>query len=141
MSAGRTFIDTNILTYLFDDSEPKKQAAAARRLEKEHRERDLVVSTQVLQELYVSLTKGRAPIATSEIAEQAVREASSYTVVQVDTRLVLSAIVLSREHQLSFWDSLIVRAAAEVSCDLLLSEDLNDGQVVLGVRIENPLSR
>jgi predicted nucleic acid-binding protein len=138
MNVDRMFVDTNVLTYVFDDSEPKKQLAASLRLDCEHGECEIVVSTQVLQELYVSLTKGRAPIATPELAERAVRTAAGYSVVQVDTELVLSAIEACQRHQLSFWDALIVRAAARAGCDLLLSEDLNHGQVVDGVRIENP---
>lgn len=125
MSAGRTFVDTNVLTYLFDGAEPEKQAIARRRLLREQREREIAVSTQVLQELYVSLTKGRAPIATADIAEAAVREAAGYLVAQIDTQLVISAIDASRRHGLSFWDALIVRASAEVHCDRLLSVELS----------------
>lgn len=141
MSVERTFVDTNILAYLFDDSEPKKQAAAKERLDREQREHEIVLSTQVLQELYVSLTRGRKPIATPQIAERAVREVAGYTVVQVDAPLVLSSIETCQRHQLSFWDALILRAAAEAGCEMILSEDLNDGQVVDGVRIENPFAR
>jgi predicted nucleic acid-binding protein len=136
MSADRVFIDTNVLTYLFDDSETEKQAAAEELLTEETRE--IFVSTQVLQELYVSLTKGRDPITTPEVAERAVREAAAYSIVQIDAELVLSGIELSRSSQLSFWDALILRAAARADCGTLLSEDLNHGQVVDGVRIENP---
>jgi predicted nucleic acid-binding protein len=139
MSAERTFVDTNVFTYLFDDAEPKKQQRARERLEKEQSERELVLSTQVLQELYVSLTKGRNPIATAEIAEAAVREAASgYTVINVDAPLVLTSIELCRSAKISFWDALIVRAAAFSGCVRLLSEDFNDGQVIEGVMIENP---
>ena len=79
-----------------------------------------------------------SPIALPEIAERAVREATAYSVVQVDVSLVFSAMTASRKHRVSFWDALIVRAAAQARCDLLFSEDLNDGQVIDGVRIENP---
>jgi predicted nucleic acid-binding protein len=140
MSADRTFVDTNVLAYLFDDSERKKRDRARERLEREQREREIVLSTQVLQELYVALTKGRAPIATAEIAETAVREASGFTVVQVDTPLVLSGIQASQRNRISFWDALIVRAAAQSGCALLLSEDLNHGQVIDGVQVENPFA-
>jgi predicted nucleic acid-binding protein len=102
MSAERVFVDTNVLRYAFDDAEPEKQERARTCLTSEQRE--IFVSTQVLQELYVSLTKGRDPIATTEVAEAAVRAATGYSVVQIDTTLVLSAIALSRAHQLSFWD-------------------------------------
>jgi predicted nucleic acid-binding protein len=138
MSAERTFVDTNVFTYLFDDSEPEKQSAARARLEREQKEREIVASTQVLQELYVSLTKGKRPIATSQIAEAAVRAAAAYTIVHVDTALILAGIAASRKHRISFWDALIVCAARAADCDLLLSEDLNDGQVIEKVRIENP---
>lgn len=138
MSADRVFIDTNVLAYLFDDSEPAKQKQAERRLLEESRE--IFVSTQVLQELYVALTKGREPIATADVAERAVREVAGYSVVQIDPPLVLSAIEACRTHQLSFWDALIVRAAAQADCSTLLSEDLNAGQVIDGVRVENPFA-
>jgi predicted nucleic acid-binding protein len=58
--------------------------------------------------------------------------------VRVDLDLILAAIDLSRLHSFSFWDALIVRAAAAAGCGLLLSEDLQHGQVVDGVRIEDP---
>jgi predicted nucleic acid-binding protein len=138
MNAERVFVDTNVLTYLFDYSEPKKQAQAERRLRAETRE--IFLSTQVLQELYVSLTKGRKPIATPELAERAVREASRYSVIHVDTALVFAGIEASRRHRISFWDALIVRAAVQGDCEALLSEDLNAGQVIDGVRVENPFA-
>lgn len=140
MSADRTFVDTNVFAYLFDDSEPKKQATAGKRLEQEQRARELVVSTQVLQELYVALTRGKSPIATPEVAERAVREVSTYTVAQVDSTAVFAAIAASRQSRISFWDALIVRAASDSGCSVLLSEDLNDGQVIEGVRVENPFA-
>lgn len=138
MSADRTFVDTNVFAYLFDDSEPQKQATAATRLEQEQRKREIVVSTQVLQELYVALTKGKSPIASPELAERAVREVSTYTVAQVDATAVFAAISASRQSRISFWDALILRAAADSGCSVVLSEDLNDGQVIEGVRVENP---
>lgn len=136
--SARVFVDTHVLTYVLDDAEPSKRNAARERLLAEQSEHDLVVSTQVLQELYVSLTRGSHPIASSKVAESAVRDAARFTVVQVDVPLVMAAVVTSREHRISFWDALIVRAAVEAGCDRLLTEDLNAGQVIDGVRIENP---
>jgi predicted nucleic acid-binding protein len=118
-----------------------RSSVARERLAAEQQDREIVLSTQVLQELYASLTKGKSPIATAEIAESAVREASiGYTIVQVDASLVLSAIATSRRDSVSFWDALIIRAACVAGCDRLLSEDLNDGQTIDGVRIENPFT-
>lgn len=136
--SARIFVDTNVLAYLFDDSEPKKKATARRRLESAHAEHELVLSTQVLQELYVALTRGAAPIATHEIAERAVREAARWTLVQVDLALVLSAIEARARHHISFWDALVVCAAVQAGCSTLLTEDMNDGQVFDGVRVESP---
>ena len=136
--SARVFLDTNVLAYLLDAAEPKKQARARRVLETELADLELVVSTQVLQELYVCLTRGRAPIATPEVAERAVRDAAAFTVIQVDVPLVLSAIAESQRSQLSFWDALVVRAAVSAGCTRLLTEDLSHGQVFDGVRVENP---
>ena len=138
--SDRIFIDTNVLAYALDAAEPRKQKIASRRLDSEQRRGELVVSTQVLQELYVCLTRGKYPIASSEVAERAVSDAAALTVVQVDTALILEAIAHSRTSKLSFWDALILRAAAAAGCTALLTEDLNHGQVVDGVRIENPFA-
>jgi predicted nucleic acid-binding protein len=138
MNAERVFIDTNVLTYLFDSAEGDKQKRAERVLAEETRE--VFVSTQVLQELYVSLTKGKSPITTSDVAEQAVREASKYSVVHIDPALVFSAIEVARKHKISFWDALIVGAAARAECGAVLSEDLNAGQIIEGVHVENPFA-
>ena len=136
MNAERVFVDTNVLTYLFDAGQHDKQRRAEHALKSEKRE--MFVSTQVLQELYVSLTKGKNPITSPETAEQAVRAASEYSVVHIDIALVFSAIQSCRKHRISFWDALIVRAAAQAECGAVLSEDLNDGQLIDGVRVENP---
>ena len=94
----------------------------------------------ILQELYVSLTKGGNPIADADLADRAVREAANYSIVQIDVPLVLAGIETARRFRISFWDALIVRAAHQAVCDVLLTEDLNDGQVFDGVRIENPFA-
>jgi predicted nucleic acid-binding protein len=140
MSADKVFVDTNVLTYLFDDAEPEKQKLAGERLRSEQRQRELVVSTQVLQELYASLTKGPQPIASAAVAERAVQHAAGLSVVQVDVPLVLQAITRSREQSLSFWDALIVGAALGAGCSVLLSEDLNDGQLFEKLRVTNPFA-
>jgi predicted nucleic acid-binding protein len=135
--SGRVFIDTNIFAYVFDESDPTKQAEAVRTLERE-RDGEVVASTQVLQELYVCLTRGADPIASSEVAERAVLDVAKLTIVQIDAPLIHEAIVSSRRNRISFWDALIVRAASTGRCDRLLTEDLSHGQVLDGVRVENP---
>jgi predicted nucleic acid-binding protein len=138
--SDRVFVDTNVLTYLFDASEPEKRTRANQVLSAETERAELVISTQVLQELYVSLTRGKDPIATPELARQAVDAAAGYSVVQIDLGLVRAGIRVSQGAQLSFWDGLIIAAAASAGCMRLLTEDLNAGQIIEGVRIENPFS-
>lgn len=136
--SDKVFLDTNVLVYPFDPSEPDKRAAAIRRLMREQARGACVVSTQVLQELYVALTRGAAPICAREVADEAVRAASRLEVVVVDTSLVLAAVSASRRWQVSFWDALILCSAAAAGCTVVLSEDLNAGQDYGGVRVESP---
>ena len=140
MSGERVFVDTDVLVYAFDDAEPKKQKRAVHTLSERLAGSQIVVSTQVLQELYVALTRGTAPIATPEIAERAVRDASAFMVVQVDVPLVLEAIGEAQRRSISFWAALIVRAARSAGCDTLLSEDLGTGETIDGVSVQNPFA-
>ena len=97
-----------------------------------------MVSTQVLQEFYVIATRKLDPALDAAKAHRAVQHLCALPVVSVDPDMVLSAIRRSQAAQLSFWDSLIVEAAVHGQCQVLLSEDLQDGRVMDGVRIENP---
>ncbi|MDR0284546.1 MAG: PIN domain-containing protein [Propionibacteriaceae bacterium] len=133
MSAG-VFFDTNILVYVFDDRNPSKQAAA-RELVKTH---SLVVSTQVLGEFYVTTTRKLSVPLPATAAAEAVNYLLAQTVVPLTGPLVAQAISTSQRYQLSYWDALIIEAAATAGCTTLLTEDLTDGQVIRGVRVENP---
>jgi predicted nucleic acid-binding protein len=101
---------------------------------------DLVVSTQVLQEFYVVITRKLKNPLSEERAARAVRGIAKLDVVGVDVPLVLAAVDRSRAAKISLWDALIVEAASRAGCDGVLSEDLNAGQVMHGVRIENPFA-
>jgi predicted nucleic acid-binding protein len=138
--SDRVFLDTNVLVYLFDGSEPKKRERAQARLSTERRKSELVISTQVMLELYNALTRGPHPICQHEDASAAVREAGKLTVVQVDPPLILEAIAARREEQLSLWDALIIQAARVSGCARVLSEDLCDGRTYGAVLIENPFA-
>jgi predicted nucleic acid-binding protein len=95
-----------------------------------------VVSTQVLQEYFVAATTklGLSPAVARENVERFAR----LDVVLVRPELILGAIDLHQLNKVSFWDALVVRCASATSCSVLLSEDLNHGQVIDGVRVENP---
>lgn len=134
----RSFLDTNVLVYLFDRDSRAKQQRAREVLEEEAAGGNGVISTQVLQEFYVSVTRKLAEPLEPEAAFEAARALSLLPVVQVGIDTVLAAILKAQAAQLSFWDALIVQAAVEGGCKRVLTEDLEHGRVIDGVRIENP---
>jgi predicted nucleic acid-binding protein len=138
--SDRSFVDTNVLVYLFDADAVDKQAAARRLLASAGEEGDLILSTQVLKEFYVSVTRKLGKPLPPDEALKATRALGELPVVQVDPETIYAAIELGRRFQLSFWDALIVEAARRGDCDRLLSEDLQDGQEIAGVRVVNPFA-
>jgi predicted nucleic acid-binding protein len=134
----RVFFDTNILVYLFDADDEVKKEMARTRFEADASASRVLLSTQVLQEFYVSVTgKLSVPLAP-ETAEAIVHDLSLLPIVAIDTDRILAAIHRSRTLRLSFWDSLIIEAALAGGADRLLTEDMQHGQIIEGLRIENP---
>ena len=134
------FFDTNILVYLFDADSPDKRRKARALFQKHAEGGDILLSTQVLQEFYVTVTRKLArPLGAAAASETASRLAE-LPMVQIDSALILSAIQRSRNDQLSFWDALIVQAAIEGHASTLYSEDMQHGQVLDGVRVDNPFA-
>lgn len=139
MPAGKTFVDTNILAYAQDADSPGKREESRRLISALAASGLGVISTQVLQEYYVTATGklGVAPLAAKAI----LRTFDVFEIVQISPRLVEDAIDCSILNQLAFWDALIVTAAAVAGCGMLCSEAFKPGQRILGVRIENPFER
>lgn len=138
-AAGPRFVDTNVFVYRHDDDEPAKQARAREVLEGEGAG-SLVVSTQVLQEFYVVVTRKLTRPLDARAAADAVDELCALPVVGVDKRLVRTAIATSRRETLSLWDAMVIEAAVVAGCEEVLTEDLNDGQVISGVRVVDPFA-
>lgn len=136
--SGRVFVDTNVFVYLFDKDAPAKQALARQILETEGPPGHIVLSTQVLQEFYVNVTRklGR-PLSESDGAS-ATNDLCAFDVVEVDKEMVVRSMTLSRTERMSFWDALIVEAARVRRCDRLLTEDLQDGRWFGQLIITNP---
>ena len=132
------FVDTNVLVYAFDASEPAKRARALELLADEDVE--LVVSAQVLNEFYWVATRKLTPPLTPELAHEVVRELSLGRVVSVDAELVDRSIDLSRTHGLALRDAGVVVAAQSAGCGVLWTEDLNSGQDFDGVVVRDPFS-
>lgn len=134
----RTFFDTNILVYMFDADYAVKKERACAVFEAEASAGRAVLSTQVLQEFYVAVTRKLSTPLAPETAEAVVRDLSLLPVVPVDTDRILAAIHRSRTLGFSFWDVLIVETALASGADRLLTEDLQHGQTIEGLRVENP---
>jgi predicted nucleic acid-binding protein len=133
----RTFVDTNVLIYAHDVDATSKHAAARSLLRQLWDEREGVLSTQVLQEFYVNVTR-KIPHPISKRSARLV--VSSYAIWCVDTTHaeISTAFRVEDDYRIGFWDALIVAAALKGGANRILSEDLNAGQTIAGIRIENP---
>lgn len=130
------FVDTNILVYADDGNAGPRHEMSVNLIEEAMTSGHGVISTQVLQEYFVNATR-KLGIEASE-AKLNVELYSRLGVVQVRLIDILAAIDLHRLHQLSLWDALIIACASAAGCDRVLTEDLQHGQVISGVKIENP---
>lgn len=131
--ASLTFIDTNVLAYAFDFDDEAKQAHAARILGDLQ---GVVISTQVLLELFGVLTR-KLQVSPDQAFAQ-VEDLLHLQVVPTDGQLVRDALSLSIESGISHWDAMVVTAASRAGCTTILTEDLNHGQVIAGVRVVDP---
>jgi predicted nucleic acid-binding protein len=132
----RAFFDTNVLVYADDLDYPAKQLTARKLWADYRRAGSGVVSLQVLQEYFVNVTRklGVDP----EIARQKVELLTELNVIVLSVADVLAAVDLHLLDKISLWDALIVRAASKSGCQVLLTEDMQHGQVIDGVRIVDP---
>ncbi|HEY2767788.1 MAG TPA: PIN domain-containing protein [Solirubrobacteraceae bacterium] len=136
MSAS-ALVDTNVLVYAVDEDEPEKRDTA-RKLLAASQPGALTLSAQVLGEFYVTVTRKLARPIPAAAATALLEWLELFPMVQIDAALVKHAVEISRSAQISYWDGLVVAAAARADCDRLLSEDLGDGQKIAGVLVENP---
>jgi predicted nucleic acid-binding protein len=136
----REFVDASVLVYAFDSSAGQKRDAAQALLERLWDRNTGCVSIQVLQEFFVTVTKKVARPLPVEEAAARIRELATWRVFAPAANDVLGAIDLHRQAKIGFWDAMIVLAAAESGCDVLWTEDLNDGQMLRGVRVRNPFT-
>lgn len=133
--ASLTFLDTNVLAYAYDRGQPAKQARAIETIQSVDR---AVVSTQVMLELFSVLTRKLRVSPTQ--AQTAIDDLMNLEVVPSDARLVRSSIALSISDGISHWDAMVVLAASRAGCEVLMTEDLQDGRMIEGVRVVNPFT-
>jgi len=134
------FFDTNVLVYLFDADSPDKRKKARALFQKHAEGGDILLSTQVLQEFYVAVTRKLARPLDAGAASEAVSNFAELPLVQIDSELIIAAIHRSRNNQLSFWDALIVQAAIEGHASTLYSEGMQHGQMLDSLRVVNPFA-
>jgi predicted nucleic acid-binding protein len=134
--AARSFFDTNVIIYADDKASPAKQRRAIELVAEHRRARTGVVSLQVLQEYFVTVT--RKLHLDPRIARRKVELLAEFDVTSPGVQDVFGAIDLHRLHELSFWDALIVRSAQQAGCSVLLSENMQNAQEIRGLRIVNP---
>ena len=135
----RSFVDTNVLVYAHDLGAGVKHERARGLVRTLWEQRTGVISTQVLQELYVNLRrKASRPVSHAE-ARRLIDDYLTWEVIVNDGTAVLDAIDLEHRHRLSFWDALIVRAATVAGVTTMYSDDLSNGQVYGEVQVVNPL--
>jgi predicted nucleic acid-binding protein len=134
--SDRVFLDANIFVYAQDVGAPEKQRKSREIISKLADSGDGVISTQVMQEFFVAATRklGVEPL----VAKGVLKTFTVFEIVQVSSALIHEAIDCSILNQISFWDSLVLVAAASAGCSTIFSEDLNSGQTILGVKVHNP---
>lgn len=137
--SGRFFLDTNIFVYSFDTKAPAKAKRAVQLIRRAVDSGEGITSYQAVQEFFNVALRRFSPAMTAAEAEQyLITVLRPLLVVNSSPALYFSAFRINEKHRLSWYDSLIVAAAMEGGCDRLLTEDLQDGQKIEGMRIENP---
>ncbi len=135
---GKTFFDTNVILYSKDARDSRKQALAERLVVRAVEDNTLVVSAQVLNEFYVNVTQKLTPGLSREDARTVCRSLAAVSCEPLTDATMATAWDVQDRFSLSWWDSLIVASALQVGCTRLLSEDLQDGLEIDGLRVENP---
>jgi len=135
---AKVFLDANILVYAQDIASPDKQKRSRELIARLSGSGSGVISTQVMQEFFVVATRklGVPPLA----AKAVLKTFSVFETVVVGPALIREAIDCSILNGISFWDSLIVAAAASAGCNVLYTEDLNASQIIMGVKVQNPMA-
>lgn len=140
MSGDSVFVDTNVLIYAHDSDAGERHRRAADIVNGLWSTGDGIVSVQVLQEFYVNVTRkipSPIPIAT---AREVVRNYTLWRTEWIAPEDVPRASEIEEQNRISFWDALIVTTAIKGGASRILSEDLNPGQVIAGIAVENPFT-
>jgi predicted nucleic acid-binding protein len=138
MTDDLTFVDTNVLIYAYDRSAGERHSAARLRLAALWDSHTGVLSTQILQEFYVNATRKLPHPLSPARARAIIGRYATWPVHPIEPQDILRASEVGQRSSISFWDALVVVAAARLGAAHLLTEDLQAGQTIAGVRIESP---
>lgn len=136
--SGKIFIDTNILIYAHDLDAGKKHNIAVEIIKDIWEGRSGVISTQVLQEFYINMTRKILKTISPMEVREIIRSYMSWEIIENSPMSIIRASEIEEKYRISFWDALIVVAAYSAQVDKILTEDLHDGQMMEGIFIENP---
>jgi predicted nucleic acid-binding protein len=131
------FLDTNILVYAYDSSEPRKQQIA-QGLIRRAVAGEVAASSQVLGEFAATLLHKLKPPAQPEELTALLDALGPIKLIPIDGDLVLRAVQARAKYGLHFYDGMIVATAERGGCKTIWSEDLNAGQQYFGCVVENP---
>jgi predicted nucleic acid-binding protein len=137
--SDKYFVDTNILLYVRDLKQGPKHERARSLVQKLWERENGVLSTQVLQELCVSLPRKVSRPLSAEGTRKVIEDYASWEIVVNTAESVMLARDIERRCGISFWDALIVQAAGSCGAEVIYSEDLGDRQSYGEVRVVNPL--
>ena len=137
---GKTFVDTNVLIYAHDIDAGRKHDIAKIVLRDLWADRTGILSTQVLQEFYVNATRKIRTLLPKPAAREVVSTYAAWCVDGITTADVTAAFQIEDDAQINFWDALILAVAVRSSATRVLSEDMNPGQTIAGVLIQNPFA-
>ncbi len=136
----RVFVDTNVLVYAADTSAPEKQRRAMDWMDTLWRSRTGRISVQVVKEFYSTVTRKLKPGLPAERAQEEIRKLWTWNPITTDLPLFERTWTAEARFGFSFWDAMIVAAAHAANCKILLTEDLQDGQDLDGLRVIDPFS-
>lgn len=134
--SDKCFLDTNIFLYAHDTADLKKRILARKLIQDVYNAGICIISTQVMAEFFQNfVAKFGHPYAD---ALKEMHFMSRAPVIEQSLSLLLSGAKLFMEYSLSYWDSMIIAAAAEGDAAILYSEDLQHNQIISGVKVVNP---
>ncbi|MDF9408111.1 PIN domain-containing protein [Pelotomaculum isophthalicicum JI] len=138
---GRQFVDTNVFVYAYDKENGIKQNLARKLITNLWENNRGCVSIQVLQELYVTVTKKASTPLPPETALKIISDLGEWTHHVPGVGDIIEAVYFQQKYGISFWDAMIINSACKTGCTVLWTEDLNSGQVYGNVTVQNPFDR